>query len=464
MRIAVKRLKLFRSCALDETPLYFYQVSLVIAAELVLAFSAAGYITIAPISITFVTLPVLFGALLFGPLEGMILGGVFGLTSIWKASITAVAYSDSVFSPFVSGQPLPSLLLGLGDRMLFGLAAGYFYLLAKRKKYGKKAAIVTATLVSLFFHSFLVHWTMEMLFPETGIRAVDAVFNSFTFGNAFNWSVIAVLVVLFYQLGKTKTMQMMKENLRRIERIQGPQMHHGPILLFSVIISLIAFGLLLHFFGRTELLLSRHAVPLPEELDRKLFQVGLQFLTAIFALTYLMMVIVVYFEKYSRELFAQSERDTLTGLYHRGAVVKYVKRRLAERTDLPGAFLMIDIDNFKGINDRYGHPAGDLVLQEIAKILREYFGDLDIVGRLGGDEFVVFSDHRSLRRKSGEILTALCERVKHIRVQGKTCVSCSIGVTLARHGSTYEQIYQQADEALYQTKEKGKNGFTFYGG
>ena len=79
--------------------------------ELILAFSAFGFIVIEPVSLTFMHLPVLAGALALGPRGGLLLGGIFGLTSMWKASVTATAYADIVFSPLLSGQPLASLVL-----------------------------------------------------------------------------------------------------------------------------------------------------------------------------------------------------------------------------------------------------------------------------------------------------------------------------------------------------------------
>lgn len=81
-----------------NSPLYLPILSILVAVELVLAFSAFGYIVISPISFTLMPLPVLIGALLFGPMEGLFLGGIFGLTSMWKASVTATAYADQIFS------------------------------------------------------------------------------------------------------------------------------------------------------------------------------------------------------------------------------------------------------------------------------------------------------------------------------------------------------------------------------
>ena len=111
-----------------------------IAMEVIFAFSAFGFITIPPISITSLPALVLAGAFVLGPLAGAILGGIFGLASIWKASVSAVAHADQIFSPFISGNPLASLILSLGVRVLFGFVAGCLFFCRKniQKKWRRK--------------------------------------------------------------------------------------------------------------------------------------------------------------------------------------------------------------------------------------------------------------------------------------------------------------------------------------
>ena len=95
-------------------------------------------------------LPVLIGALLFGPVEGLFLGGIFGLTSMWKASVSATAYADQIFSPFISGAPLSSIVLSVGIRMVFGYLSGYLFLYAKKSVKYKKIHIVIAAVMQTF--------------------------------------------------------------------------------------------------------------------------------------------------------------------------------------------------------------------------------------------------------------------------------------------------------------------------
>ena len=111
--------------------LRLYLLGSLIAVELLMSFSFLGYLHIAPISITFAYLPILAAGCLLGPLESTILGMVFGLASMWKASASYVMAGDKVFSPLWSGSPLESVLLSVGVRMLFGLVIGLLYLGAR---------------------------------------------------------------------------------------------------------------------------------------------------------------------------------------------------------------------------------------------------------------------------------------------------------------------------------------------
>ena len=103
-----------------------------ITVELLMSFSFLGYIHVEPISITTAYIPVLLAGALLGPADSAILGLVFGLASMWKASANYVMEADHLFSPLFSGYPLGSIMLSVGSRTLFGLAAGLLYDLAKK--------------------------------------------------------------------------------------------------------------------------------------------------------------------------------------------------------------------------------------------------------------------------------------------------------------------------------------------
>lgn len=163
-------------------------------------------------------------------------------------------------------------------------------------------------------------------------------------------------------------------------------------------------------------------------------------------------------------LFEQMQKDCLTDLLNKAATQEKIRSALAKKPDKVHAFLIMDIDNFKEVNDRLGHAAGDAVLIEFAKVLKAQFGDEDIIGRIGGDEFVAFVqiDTPEEAKAKASSLSAALHRTVH-DCAGEWLITSSIGVALAPYdGLEFKSLYKKADLALYETKEKGKNGFTLY--
>ncbi len=159
----------------------------------------------------------------------------------------------------------------------------------------------------------------------------------------------------------------------------------------------------------------------------------------------------------------KSQKDALTGLWNRNYTEDAVNKLFENGEN--GALMMIDMDNFKAINDNYGHIAGDRTLKMFAETLEEYCGTEDILCRIGGDEFVVFV--RSARSKNelsnlaGDILTDLCRKLDECKFE--TNSSVSIGIAQAPDdGTEFKELYNAADKALYYVKQNGKNSFHFY--
>lgn len=162
-----------------------------------------------------------------------------------------------------------------------------------------------------------------------------------------------------------------------------------------------------------------------------------------------------------------AQRDQLTGLYHKAATESRIKARLQMRrsSDTSGALLIIDVDDFKAVNDKLGHLYGDAVLTQLAENLSALFRSDDIVGRVGGDEFFVFMQNYRTRDR-------LLQKVEEIRShfqktfwEGETFVtiSASIGIALTPdHDSQFDGLYRKADAALYDAKARGKNTYSIY--
>ena len=174
-------------------------------------------------------------------------------------------------------------------------------------------------------------------------------------------------------------------------------------------------------------------------------------------------------EKQAEQLLQdRADRDALTKLLNKDAGRKQIEEYLAQFPQgISCAMLIIDLDNFKQVNDQYGHLFGDTVLTKAAKEIKKMFRGQDIITRIGGDEFMVLL--RSVADQG--LVQARCERLLSIfqnifrNGNEKIAVSCSIGVALApEHGTTYVELFQRADQALYQAKNQGKNGFAVYNG
>ncbi len=169
------------------------------------------------------------------------------------------------------------------------------------------------------------------------------------------------------------------------------------------------------------------------------------------------------------ELKNKAEIDQLTGLYNKATTEFLIRKTLQgfNRRDDNHALLIIDIDNFKVVNDKLGHLFGDVVLALLAGLLKPLFRSDDIIGRIGGDEFFVllknYTSENTIYTKANEICK-LFERT--FSENDITCnVSASIGIALCPlHGTEFDTLYKSADTALYITKENGKNGFTIYDG
>lgn len=157
-----------------------------------------------------------------------------------------------------------------------------------------------------------------------------------------------------------------------------------------------------------------------------------------------------------------SLHDPLTDLYNRKMIEEFIANEKKKQNTLSGIMLLLDLDNFKKVNDQLGHIEGDRVLVEIAHILNGTFRDSDIKVRLGGDEFMVYIPNLIPRTRLEQMLNDLLGRIHtELHLYYETCMlSASIGAAVS-YGTvdSFEQMYQLADHAMYKAKQSGKNGY-----
>lgn len=161
-----------------------------------------------------------------------------------------------------------------------------------------------------------------------------------------------------------------------------------------------------------------------------------------------------------------AHQDCLTGLYNRFMIQQLIEEAL--RSAVPEQHMtlaVMDIDNFKQINDAYGHDCGDEMLRQTALQIRKLFAPEDLVGRIGGDEFVILMQTTGTCDQVSARLDRIREQLQCLRQPSASSqgVSCNIGCAFfPTQGTTYKQLFLKADAAMYQAKRQGKNSCVFY--
>jgi diguanylate cyclase (GGDEF)-like protein len=157
----------------------------------------------------------------------------------------------------------------------------------------------------------------------------------------------------------------------------------------------------------------------------------------------------------------QATHDPLTGLWNRAAILDILERELGnalEKGTIVGV-IMADLDNFKRVNDNYGHIGGDAVLREVARRIRTSVRPVDAIGRYGGEEFLIVlpeCDESKALEIAEKIRTSIGERAMNTS-EGMIPVTISIGVALSSEWRETEELIKAADRALYRAKMEGKN-------
>ncbi len=163
------------------------------------------------------------------------------------------------------------------------------------------------------------------------------------------------------------------------------------------------------------------------------------------------------------DIRSKARQDALTGLWNRAYTEETVNRLVSEGAN--GALFMIDMDNFKAINDNYGHIEGDNTLKMFADTMRKFSTDKDVLCRIGGDEFVMFisgvTAKSEISNLAGDIISDLCAKLEAKKFETNSSVSIGIA-QIPDNGTDFGTVYNAADKALYYVKQNGKNSYHFF--
>lgn len=164
-----------------------------------------------------------------------------------------------------------------------------------------------------------------------------------------------------------------------------------------------------------------------------------------------------------KEQIALVGHDVLTGLRNRQGVSEQIDSSLKNENE--GTFFIMDMDNFKEVNDTYGHGRGDSVLVRFAKALMNICGPDDIVARIGGDEFILYTPGHmttaNIKNKAAKIVRFVEKQIATPDLMVRVTVSMGIAIA-PQNGNDFETLYNNGDKALYSVKSEGKNSFRFY--
>lgn len=167
---------------------------------------------------------------------------------------------------------------------------------------------------------------------------------------------------------------------------------------------------------------------------------------------------ITYQKQVEETIRKRAFRDELTGLYNRHFMDEIVDEEIqrSERYNFPTSVFIMDLDHFKNVNDRWGHPVGDLVLKKTAQIASENIRISDFLIRLGGEEFLLIMPHTNLRDgvMVAEKIRSILEDYVH-SIAGT--VTASFGVAQRKRKESFQELYQRADAALYRAKNEGRN-------
>ena len=218
----------------------------------------------------------------------------------------------------------------------------------------------------------------------------------------------------------------------------------------------------IYFVNRMEYALGRSGIILSAVNYADLMHLQVQFLIGVLSIMMLLAIFLSFTRQYATYMTLEADVDQLTGILTRTAFFRICQKSLSRIStgEKNGYFIMADIDHFKKINDFYGHQQGDQALREVAQQLQGIFGQYGSAGRLGGDEFAVLLQPSISEAELERNLELFLKNLRNIHLDGHT-LTCSVGVVPIVPGKTIDELYREADDALYDAKQQGRDRYVF---
>ena len=247
---------------------------------------------------------------------------------------------------------------------------------------------------------------------------------------------------------------------------EQPAVYFAPIMIGMPVVFIYSYNvaIILNAIETVAIVVVSFFVKSQEIFNINMFSSILTFVVALYII-YILYSHRINESKHREKLRKMGMTDKLTGIYNRAATESMSQEYMQENRDTNFALMIIDIDEFKSVNDTYGHQTGDEVIQHVAKTIETAAGPDNIAGRMGGDEFMIFIKTWETQDDMKKIAADILRNAKKIEMpDDRVHVSCSIGVCALKGDEwmEYDDMFKCADKALYYIKEHGKSSCAFY--
>lgn len=297
--------------------LHLYFLGILAALELLMSFSLLGYFHIEPISITFAFIPVLIAGCMLGPKDAALIGLLFGLASMYKASAFYVYSGDKIFS-ILSGTPIASFILSVGSRFLFGIVVGQAYVLAHKAQHLKLLCLILVTFFGKDLHAMSVYTIMWMTHPERGYTTLSAFNNYFTIGDIATRVVATTITIGCYIFSRSESWKNICCSITAARELHLRHTSHR-ISHFILILSTLVFAgaLAEYFVQRISFVLRAVNIDMPHQVKSDIVILEIQFLLGLLALTLLLSLILRIGYMYNSFKRHNLTLDELTKIFNR---------------------------------------------------------------------------------------------------------------------------------------------------